>query len=783
MTTASFRLFLFILVFAPLAFGTVEHWSLMTVEILTIVSFLVCLVGLRLAGASFYQVPGLLPLVLLLGVAAVQLVPMPPGLLEVISPMSWEAYRPVYELDGGDGWLPISVNQRATLQELLRFGSYALFYILTIQLLRDGGRIRKTLHLVALLASAIAFVAILQQFSSGGRIYWLRLAPGGSPGGPWVNINQYGAFIEAVCPLVLALFLFYRPPAGEDTSRRERFVSLFSSPKSNLHLFLGFSFVLLVFSVFVTLCRGGIITILASMILFALLAGYKRGSYSRATFWVVVCLALLAVTWFGWQPIIDEFDKAFTPSGAISDARLQLWSDTLEMSREYLLIGGGVGTFSDIYPSYKTIANVATFDHAHNDYLELLAGGGMIGFGLGAWFVLAVLAHGWKKVLIRRDRLAVLVGIGALTSICALLMHSVVDFNLQNGAVGLYFFFLCGLLVAVVNSRYSHYRYRSLLPEMGRAASSFLLVGGGAYLVVATLTQTGVLIAGNKYAGVSTIYLNRHLDEALIERVDGRLKDAMVFDPLNGRYDFNRGTIALIRQNPYAAQSYFLKAARRQPMEGAYLQRLGMTLGLERQGEAAWLLREGYRRALNKEQLALNWAEWLLLLNKRDQALEVLKEQLHKHPAQLKTIFALLEPYQISRAEIQALLPQTVAAWIGYGEYLEATGTIEEAGYYRSGALDFLDQEDDIKPAWFVQLINYYRRHKQPDQAIEVVRRGLAKAPDYAPFHIWLGDYYQKEGIFYRAREEYERAVMLEPANASYRNKLKKLELDIEFGQ
>ena len=133
------------------------------------------------------------------------------------------------------------------------------------------------------------------------------------------------------------------------------------------------------------------------------------------------------------------------------------------------MFGGGFGTFVDLYPSYKTLTTNLVFDIAHNDYLELAANGGLIGFILAAWFCATVLLHGWRKVLVRRDRLAVLVGIGAIVSICALLMHSVVDFNLQNGAVGLYFFFVCGLLVAVVNHRYEHYQEESLLPEMSGA--------------------------------------------------------------------------------------------------------------------------------------------------------------------------------------------------------------------------------------------------------------------------------------------------------------------------
>ena len=32
---------------------------------------------------------------------------------------------------------------------------------------------------------------------------------------------------------------------------------------------------------------------------------------------------------------------------------LQLWSDTLVMIRDYLFLGGGFGTYNDVYPYYK----------------------------------------------------------------------------------------------------------------------------------------------------------------------------------------------------------------------------------------------------------------------------------------------------------------------------------------------------------------------------------------------------------------------------------------------
>ena len=91
------------------------------------------------------------------------------------------------------------------------------------------------------------------------------------------------------------------------------------------------------------------------------------------------------------------------------------------MVGDFPWLGSGFGTFINVYPSCKTVLSNLVFDYAHNDYLEVMVGGGLVGFGLAAWFCVQVMLNGWRMVLVRRDRLAVLVGIGAIVSVCALL--------------------------------------------------------------------------------------------------------------------------------------------------------------------------------------------------------------------------------------------------------------------------------------------------------------------------------------------------------------------------
>jgi len=257
-------LFLFIttLIFSPLAFGSVETWSLGLVQILVCVSALFYFLQMQRDSSSFLTVPGLLPLLLLLAFMLVQIVPLPSSLVRIISPAVFQAYAPLISLNNEQSWIPLTVNQKATILEFLRISCYALFYVLTVQMLREGEILRKIIKIVVWLAIGIAFLAIIQKFTSPHAIYWFRQTPLNSGTvGPWIYHNHYAGFMEMVVPLVLALFLFYYPQVHYQESLRARMVSIFSLPGSNLHFFLGFGVILILASVFIALSRGGMICI------------------------------------------------------------------------------------------------------------------------------------------------------------------------------------------------------------------------------------------------------------------------------------------------------------------------------------------------------------------------------------------------------------------------------------------------------------------------------------------------------------------------------------------
>ena len=773
MKNSAFTLFLFGLIFAPLAFGTTEQWSLVVLEMTTGAAFILFFVSVWSGKGDVLKVPGLLPIVLLLGLMSLQLLPLPASFVKFISPGAYEVYSPILSLSGDSDWISLSVDKRATLHEMLRVGTCCLMYILTVQLLSYPDKLRSATNIVVFLAAAIAFLAIVQNVSSPDKIYWMRRVPeNAQPFGPWVNPNQFAGYIELLCPLAFALFLFYKPRVSGYESLREKFVSFFTVPGIHFHFFLGFGMVLMVLSVFVSLCRGGILSVIVAGVVFILLVKWKFPGRGKTTFLFISVCILLATSWFGWDIILSEFNQGFDQEGNLSDGRLTLWSDTFEIIKNFPAFGAGFGSFLYIYPLYKTIGDSLIYDHAHNDYLELLTDGGVIGITLVAWFVLAVLFHGWKLVRVRRDRYAVLVGIGCISGIIALLAHSITDFNMHNSAVAYYFFFLCGLLVASVNIRFSHYSSSSLLKPQSRRFT-FLLTLFGCFLVSLTLlTQWGAYSAWFKYTPVANIYINKQLSKKYLLKIADNMEKAVFWDPLEELYSYKLGTAKWYLDEKEEALKDYILAVQKNPLEGAFLQQLGLLVEDEK-GRA--LIEEGYKRALDKESLALNYAEWLLWKGRRDEAMVVLGDRLSGSSGKIKDMMPLLNSHSFSRQEIVEILPSTVDAWTAYGRYCEVNDNHSDAEFFFDAATEFLSAATDPKSSWFSNIIGFYRRQGMDTKGLAVLRQAVEKIPDSAYFHILLGDHYRSQGITYRAKEEFERALVLEPANATARSRLRKM--------
>jgi O-antigen ligase len=103
---------------------------------------------------------------------------------------------------------------------------------------------------------------------------------------------------------------------------------------------------------------------------------------------------------------------------------------TLKMFKAHPVLGVGMGAYWAAVPAYHDASGTLTPQEAHNDYLELLASGGLLGFAIGVWFLIAVVKKA-KTNLGSRHRLRRAACLGASIGIAGVAVHSLVDFGLH----------------------------------------------------------------------------------------------------------------------------------------------------------------------------------------------------------------------------------------------------------------------------------------------------------------------------------------------------------------
>ena len=111
--------------------------------------------------------------------------------------------------------------------------------------------------------------------------------------------------------------------------------------------------------------------------------------------------------------------------------RLEIWGATMNLIRANPIAGVGFGAYEAAIPEYHDATGEFRLQQAHNDYLELVASGGLIGGCLGACFVIALLIRARKCLQSITDPFRRAVCLGSLTGLVGVAVHSLVDFGLH----------------------------------------------------------------------------------------------------------------------------------------------------------------------------------------------------------------------------------------------------------------------------------------------------------------------------------------------------------------
>jgi O-antigen ligase len=170
----------------------------------------------------------------------------------------------------------------------------------------------------------------------------------------------------------------------------------------------------------------------------------QKGMLVRAGLALGLVLAfLLGTVLLGGEDALSRFVGTVNAEDPTT-GRAHFWSVTLDIIRHHPVLGTGLGAFGVVYTRYDSRNGMYRLDQAHNDYLQIVSDGGVVGLALGLFFFVALFRMGLAQCrsddMFRRG-----VAMGALAGCFAVLVHSFFDFTLHTTANALLFLTMAAL--------------------------------------------------------------------------------------------------------------------------------------------------------------------------------------------------------------------------------------------------------------------------------------------------------------------------------------------------
>jgi O-antigen ligase len=214
----------------------------------------------------------------------------------------------------------------------------------------------------------------------------------------------------------------------------------------------------MIISLMWTLSRSGIVGFLAAAGCFSWLIIRRSQLAPLRRVAIVAVFGVVAVALVnirGVGVILNWFTDTTDAVG-----RLAAWGDGWRVVRDFPVAGTGINTYRYVMLLYQKNVSDVWMTHAHNDYLQLLAEGGLlVSIPVGAAVVLLMVAIRRRLNSVRLESYEYWVRAGAAVGLLAVGVQELVEFSLHIPANALLF----ATLAAVACSPAAHRRQQSRL--------------------------------------------------------------------------------------------------------------------------------------------------------------------------------------------------------------------------------------------------------------------------------------------------------------------------------
>lgn len=364
------------------------------------------------------------PLIAVLAAAfaltALQLVPLPRGLLEMLQPIGSSLRDDGAAVMGTSPWPSLSLDPAGSLRALCMLSTLlgAAWIALRISV-SERGRYR-ILSAVAVVGGLTALVVWVHVLVGAERLYGIYQPEHARPRflGPLLNDNHLGGFM-AFCATVAAGLAMYT---------RQR------------------SILRVTWTLVVTLCgatavagtsRGATLSLIGGLGLAGVnLIGQRffagEGARSRRkTFTtslpivVVAACTIFVIVYASAGDVSTQIARTTIDEVHAPNSKFAIWRSAAQLVDESPVLGVGRGAFEVAITRVHPAAAMWSFSHAENEYVQAI-----VDWGIGGGFVLVLLAAWLTTSALRRWRDGPLAA-GALAAVAAIALQSSVDFGVE----------------------------------------------------------------------------------------------------------------------------------------------------------------------------------------------------------------------------------------------------------------------------------------------------------------------------------------------------------------
>jgi len=298
----------------------------------------------------------------------------------------------------------------------------------------SSGGVRTTVRGIAWLGLGLTALVAIQRATSPTLLYWtLRpIDAGASPYGPFVNRNALASWLAMAVPLVIGFAM-----ARSQSQGRSDHGVIPGTAIDSTQLWLAGAAILMTGGLLASMSRAGILGGGAGLIAFIVLSR-KRLKGRAGVAWMVGGLGAMVVIATAYANLGSLAMRMRETTEQGEWGRPVIWHDTWRMVSDFPLTGIGAGAFQRAMLVYQEGSRLFFFNHAHNEYLQLLAEGGLLIAVPAAIAVLAAIVRMLQSM--DADRSPIFwVRAGASCGVLAVAVQSIWDTGLRTPANGVLF--------------------------------------------------------------------------------------------------------------------------------------------------------------------------------------------------------------------------------------------------------------------------------------------------------------------------------------------------------